>query len=68
MKGYFENGITQDSIINALEYVFQNILFPRDVDFEPEPEQEPGDRISISKGTNDKNFRKQINIKFKKRY
>ena len=49
MKRYFENGIKQDSIINALEYVFQDILFPRDVDFEPEPEQEPGEGFRLAK-------------------
>ena len=49
MKEYFKNGITHDSIIKALEYVFQDILFPRDVDFEPEPEQEPGEGFRLAK-------------------
>lgn len=49
MKEYFENGITHDSIINALEYVFQDILISSDVDFEPEPEQEPGEGFQLAK-------------------
>ena len=41
MKDIFKNGITQTSIIKALEYAFQDVLID-DMGIEPEPEPEPG--------------------------
>lgn len=49
IKGYFENGITHDSIIKTLELAFHDILLSSDVDFEPEPEQDPGEGFRLAK-------------------
>ena len=48
MQEFFKKGITHDSIIKTLEYVFQDILLP-DSDMDLEPEPEPGEGFRLAK-------------------
>jgi hypothetical protein len=56
MEEIFKNGITQDSIIEALEYGFQDVLIDG-MGIEPEPEPEPGQGFEKARENTEKKQR-----------
>ena len=64
IKGYFKNGITHESIINALELGFKNIIFPPEIDMDLEsgPELEPGEGFKQTTEKKKTEFLNRANI------